>query len=75
MEDRVLLMEHLASAIKYVDQGHELLRRQRARIYFLGHHGRDTALAELVLARLVASQALRNADRENFEELLAAVSA
>jgi len=73
-EDRVLLMEHLGAAIKYVNEGRELLRRQRDRIYFLGQNGRDTAVAELVLARLVASQALRVTDREKFEDLLAAVS-
>jgi len=74
LEDRVLLMEHLAAAIKYVEEGNRLLRRQRARIHFLIQTGRDTVLAELVLARLAASQAVRNEDREKFEELLAAVS-
>lgn len=74
MEDRVILMEYLSSAIKCVEEGNELLRRQRDRIYFLGQSGRDTALAELVLARLVASQAAKIADREKLEDLLAAVS-
>lgn len=70
-EDRTILMEHLASAIRHVDAGQLLLRRQRDRIYFLGQAGRDTALAERVLARLEASQKLRIADREKFEDLLA----
>lgn len=74
MEDRVLLMEHLASAIRYVDEGNRLLRRQRARISFLNQNERNTALADLVLARLVASQAVRSTEREKFEELLAVVS-
>jgi hypothetical protein len=74
-EDRILLMERLASAIGRVNEGQELLRRQRDRIYFLGQGGRDTALAELVLARLEASQTLRIADRARIEEMLAAISA
>ena len=68
-------MEHLGAAIGYVNEGREMLRRQRNRVYFLGQNGRDTAVAELVLARLVASQAIRVTDREKFEDLLAAVSA
>jgi len=72
-EDRIPLMEHLASAIRLVEDGQELIRRQRDRIYALGKAGRNTALAELVLARLEASQALRVADRERLEDLLAAL--
>lgn len=69
--ERILLMESLASAISQVDDGRELVRRQRDRIYALGKAGRNTALAELVLARLEASQILRVAERERLEELLA----
>jgi hypothetical protein len=68
--DRILLMEHLASAIRHVDEGEELVRKQRDRIYFLGKAGRDTSLAESVLARLEASQILRIANRERLEDLL-----
>ena len=71
-EVRILLMENLASAIRHVEDGQELIRRQRDRIYALGKAGRNTALAELVLARLEASQVLRVADRERVEGLLAA---
>ena len=71
--ERILLMESLASAISQVDDGRELVRRQRDRIYALGKAGRNTALAELVLARLEASQILRVAERERLEELLAAL--
>jgi len=73
-EERVLLMEDLASAIRHVEDGQELIRRQRDRIYALGKAGRNTALAEQVLARLEASQILRVADRERVEDLLAALS-
>jgi hypothetical protein len=72
-EERILLMENLASAIRHVEDGQELIRRQRDRIYALGKAGRNTALAELVLARLEASQTLRVADRERVEDLLAAL--
>ena len=72
-EERILLMENLASAVRHVEDGQELIRRQRDRIYDLGKAGRNTALAELVLARLEASQALRVADREQVEDLLAAL--
>lgn len=72
-EERILLMENLASAIRHVEDGQELIRRQRDRIYDLGKAGRNTALAELVLARLEASQILRVADREQVEDLLAAL--
>jgi hypothetical protein len=71
-ELRILLMEKLASAIRHVEDGQDLIRRQRDRIYALGKAGRNTALAELVLARLEASQSLRVADRERVEDLLAA---
>ena len=72
-EERIPLMEHLASAIRHVEDGQELIRRQRDRIYALGKAGRNTALAELVLARLEASQALRVADRKRLEDMLAAL--
>jgi hypothetical protein len=72
-EERILLMENLASAIRHVEDGQELIRRQRDRIYALGKAGRNTALAELVLARLEASQALRVAERERLEDQLAAL--
>ena len=68
--EQILLMEHLAYAIRHVEEGQELLRKQRDRIYFLGKAGRDTALAESVLARLEASQILRIADRERLKDLL-----
>ena len=71
--DRILLMEHLASAIRQVELSRELVSRQRDRIYTLGKAGRDTALAELVLARLEASQALRVADRQRLADLIAAL--
>lgn len=72
-EERILIMENLASAIRHVEDGQELIRRQRDRIYALGKAGRNTALAELVLARLEASQSQRVADRERLEGLLAAL--
>ena len=72
-EERILLMESLASAIRHVEDGQELIRRQRDRIYALGKAGRNTGLAELVLARLDASQSRRVADRERLEGLLAAL--
>jgi hypothetical protein len=70
--DRVLLMEQLASVCRQIDAGQELVRRERDRIYTLGKAGRDTVLAELVLARLEASQVLRVADRQRLQDLLAA---
>jgi hypothetical protein len=69
--DGIVLMEHLASAIREVDEGQDRVRRQRDRIYFLGKSGRDTALAELVLVRLETSQSLRVANRQRLEGLLA----
>jgi hypothetical protein len=72
-QERIPLMERLASAIRHVEDGQDLIRRQRDRIYALGKSGRNTALAELVLARLEASQALRLAERERLEYLLAAL--
>ena len=72
-EERILIMENLASAIRHVVDGQELIRRQRNRIYALGKAGRNTALAELVLARLEASQSQRVADRERLEGLLTAL--
>ncbi len=66
-------MEQLASATRQVDDGRELVSRQRDRIYTLGKAGRDTALAELVLARLEASQALRVAGRQRLQDQLAAL--
>ena len=72
-EERVLLMEDLASAIRHVEDGQDLIGRQRDRIYALGKAGRNTGLAELVLARLEASQALRVAERERLEDQLAAL--
>lgn len=71
--DRIHLTEQLASVIRQVEDGRELVRRQRDRIYTLGKAGRDTALAELVLARLEASQTLRVADRQRLQGLLAAL--
>jgi hypothetical protein len=71
--DRIVLMEQLASATRQVDDGRELVSRQRDRIYTLGKAGRDTALAELVLARLEASQALRVAGRQRLQDQLAAL--
>ena len=73
--DRINLMEQLVSATRHVEDGQELIRRQRDRIYFLGKGGRDTNLAELVLARLEASQSLRIADRKRLEDMLAALGA
>ena len=72
-EERILIMENLASAIRHVEDGQELIRRQRDRIYALGKAGRNTALAELVLARLEASQSQRVAHRERLEGLLTAL--
>ena len=73
--DRINLMEQLVSATRHVEDGQELIRRQRDRIYFLGKGGRDTNLAELVLARLEALQSLRIADRKRLEDMLAALGA
>jgi hypothetical protein len=64
-------MEQLMSAARDVEDGDGLIRRQRDRIYFLGKGGRDTNLAELVLARLEAAQSLRIANRKRLEEMLA----
>ena len=69
--DRILLLEQLASAMKHADESQVLIGRHRDRIYFLGKAGHDTALAELVLARLEAAQTLRVADRTRLEVLLA----
>jgi hypothetical protein len=71
--DRILLMERLASAVRHVDEGQELIQRQRNRIYSLGKAGVGTSLAGLVLARLEAWQTLQVADRQRLEDLLAAV--
>ena len=68
--ERIKLVEQLVSAIRDVEDGDELIRRQRDRIYFLGKGGRDTSLAELVLARLEAAQSLRIANRKRLEEML-----
>ena len=65
-------MEELVSATRHVEDGQELIPRQRDRIYFLGKGGRDTNLAELVLARLEAAQSLRIANRKRLEDMLAA---
>ena len=72
--NRIKLMEHLVSAARHVEDGQELIRRQRDRIYFLGKGGRDTNLAELVLARLEASQSLRIANLKQLEEMLSALA-
>ena len=71
--NRILLMERLASAVRHVDEGQELIQRQRDRIYSLGKAGADISLAGLVLARLEAWQTLRAADLQRFEDLLAAL--
>jgi hypothetical protein len=69
--NRPLLVKHLASARRHVEEGQDLVRSQRDRIYDLGKAGHDTSLAELVMARLQASQAMRIAESERLENLLA----
>ena len=71
--DRIDLTERLASAFRHVDEGQELIGRQRDRIYALGRAGVDVALARLVLARLEAWQTMRVADRQRLEDMLAAL--
>ena len=70
--ERILLEERLASAVRHVDEGQELIQRQRDRIYSLGKAGVGISLAGLVLARLEAWQTLRVADRQRLQDLLAA---
>ena len=71
--DRIELMERLASAVTHVDEGQELIGRQRDRIYALGRAGVDVSLARLILARLEAWQLMRVADRQRLEDMLAAL--